>query len=217
MHIYRLIFNAFQENTYILAGTNNECFIIDPGCSNPEEENALVQFIQKKQLTPVKLINTHGHVDHILGNYFVINKYNIPLLINAKDQFLIEGAKQYGAAFGFQVNTNYKASFELHDGDILKLGTQQIRVLETPGHSPGSISLYSPDNQFVVVGDVLFKQSIGRTDLPQGNYDVLMNSIFKKIVPLGDQVTVFSGHGPETTIGEEMIANPFLIEHFNRN
>lgn len=211
LKIKTLVFNPFQENTYILYDETNEAVIIDPGCHAKYEEEKLDFFIKNKNLRPVKLLNTHGHIDHIAGNYFVKHKYNIPLEAHESDEFLMIDAKKIGASYGFIIHEetpiidNY-----LTEKDQIKFGNTVLDILHVPGHSPGSIVFYNTDAKILIAGDVLFHNSIGRTDLPGGSYDLLISGIKEKIFPLDKDITVYPGHGIPTTIDNEIKNNPFL-------
>ena len=211
MEIHQITFNTFQENTFILWDNTTDCIIIDPGCYERNEELELVDFINKNNLNPVKLINTHCHIDHILGNKFVSEKWDLELYMNKIDLPLLEGAGDIAKMYGFK---NYKGSpypkHYLEEGDILEFGESKLEILFTPGHAPGHICLLNKEENFVVSGDVLFNGGIGRTDLPGGDYDTLINSIKTKLLCLQDDTEVFCGHGPSTTIGKEKFSNPFL-------
>ncbi len=205
-------FNPFRENTYILSDETNECIIIDAGCYTTEEQDELVNFITENNLKPIKLIDTHSHIDHILGNKFIMEKYNLPLQLH---QLEVEGLKQahiYGTMWGINMQPSPDPTSFLDEGDVVSFGTSTLKVLFTPGHSIASISFYSKENNFILSGDVLFNQSIGRTDLPGGNFETLINSIRTKLFTLPDDTTVYSGHGGPTKIGFEKKHNPFLSE-----
>ena len=203
-------FNAFQVNTVVLSDESKECVIIDAACYEDAERKALVEFIKTNDLKPVKLVNTHCHIDHILGNNFVGEYYKLGLEIHAAGQPFLDSAPQQGSAYGFSVESQIKPSNMLEEGDIIKFGQSELEVLYCPGHADGSICLVNHENKFVVVGDVLFNGSIGRTDLPTGNFDVLKSSIQDKLFKLADDYVVIPGHGPQTTIGEEKRNNPFV-------
>ena len=211
MEINQITFNPFQENTFILWDETKECIIIDPGCYEKNEKEYLSNFIQSNNLQPVKLINTHCHIDHILGNKFVSEKWNLELYMHKTDLPLLEGAGDIAKMYGFE---NYKGSpypkHYLEEGDILEFGESKLEILFAPGHAPGHICLYSKEEKFIVAGDVLFNGGIGRTDLPGGDYDTLINSIKTKLLCLQDDTEVFCGHGPSTSIGKERLSNPFL-------
>ena len=208
--IKRFTFNPFSENTYILYDETLECIIIDPGCYNIREQNEIVGFIANNNLKPEKLINTHSHIDHVLGNKFIVDKYQIPFYMNEND---LEGLKQahiYGTMWGINMQPSPMPDSYLSEGDTLIFGNSELKVLYTPGHSVGSISFYSEKDGFVISGDVLFYLSIGRTDLPGGDFDVLIESINQKLFTLPDKTIVYSGHGEPTTIGFEKQNNPFV-------
>jgi glyoxylase-like metal-dependent hydrolase (beta-lactamase superfamily II) len=213
--IASFVFNPFFENTYVLYDDSNECVIMDPGCSNNDEEGELVRFIETKQLKPVRLINTHCHVDHMLGNAFVASKWNLDLEIHQLDEPLLEMAPAIGDSYGIKVTPSPKASTYLEEGQQVKFGNSVLDIYFTPGHSPGSISFYCPESKFVVVGDVLFQGSIGRYDFPASNYEDLMHSITEKLYKLPDETDVYSGHGESTTIHAEKATNPFVLAFLN--
>ncbi|PCI96386.1 MAG: MBL fold hydrolase [Flavobacteriales bacterium] len=210
INIHYFTFNGFQENTYILYDDTKECVIIDPGCYSNEEEQVLANFISENELTPVKLLNTHCHIDHVLGNNFVASKYNIGLEMHEKDLQTLRVTPEYGHTFGFNINPSPEPSTLLNEGDLVKFGNSELSVLFTPGHSAGHIVFVSHEDKFVINGDVLFRGSIGRTDLPGGDYETLITSIKTKLLILPDDYEVYTGHGPSTTIGFEKSNNPFL-------
>jgi glyoxylase-like metal-dependent hydrolase (beta-lactamase superfamily II) len=209
--IQSFTFNGFKENTYVLFDESKKCIIIDPGCYEQNEKLELERFIVDNELEPVKLINTHCHIDHVLGNRFVAEKWSLDLEMHELDLPTLHSVKDYCQLYGFH---NYEESPDpstfLKEGDKIHFGNSSLDVLFTPGHAPGHIVLYSNEQHFVIGGDVLFQMSIGRTDLPGGDYDTLINSIKDKLLPLDEQTKVYSGHGPSTTIGYEKTNNPFL-------
>ena len=211
MQIQVFTFNQFFENTIIVFDKTKECVIIDPGCYTISEKDTLQKYISTNNLIPVKLINTHCHIDHILGNNFIAKTYDIELEMNANDMELIKSSNEIAQLYGF---TDYEMSplpkKFLNEGDTLEFGNSQFKILFTPGHAPGHISLYSEKDGLLISGDILFNNSIGRTDLPGGNYDLLIESIKNKILTLNDNTIVYCGHGPSTTIGNERLNNPFL-------
>ena len=211
MEIHQFTFNAFQENTFILSDETKECIIIDPGCYEENEKETLSNFIRLNNLKPIKLINTHCHIDHILGNKFVSEKWNIDLYVHKEEIALLENSEEIAKTYGFtQYRGSPSAKYFLKEGDILEFGNSKLNVLYTPGHSPGHISLSSIEKNLVIAGDVLFNGSIGRTDLPQGNYQDLIDSIHNHLLVLDDSYIVHCGHGPDTSIGHERVTNPFL-------
>lgn len=211
MNIKKFTFNIFQENTFILWDNKNECIIIDPGCYENEEEKILENFIKNNNLKPVKLINTHCHIDHILGNNFVIKKWGVDLYIHKKEIPIIEMSKETSKIYGLEHYTyadhNYKF---IEENDVITFGNSSLDIIFTPGHSPGHISLYSKKEKFIISGDVLFQNSIGRTDLPGGDYDQLIKIIRSKLLKLDDETRIYCGHGESTTIKQEKDLNPFL-------
>jgi hydroxyacylglutathione hydrolase len=211
MTIKTFIFNAFQENTYLIFDETKECVIIDPGCSDRSEENLLVQFISQNDLIPKMLVNTHCHIDHVLGNYFIKEKYKLDLTIPRLEEQNLRSVKVYAPAWGFANYSEATADKFIEEGDILKFGKSQLGVIFVPGHSAGHVAFLSKEENFCIGGDVLFKNSIGRTDLPGGDYNTLMNSIREKMLVLDDNVAVYPGHGPATTIGYERKTNPFIL------
>ncbi len=202
-------FSPIQENTYILYNEFNECIIIDPGCYYDSEKEVLANFIEKTELKPKMLLNTHCHLDHVFGNKFVAEKYGLTLQLHEKEVQVLQFAPASGLMYNMPFD-NYVGSYIfLKPGDTLKLGADELEILFTPGHSPASISFYCQKEGFVIAGDVLFKQSIGRTDLPGGDFDTLINSIKTQLFILPDETKVYSGHGPATTIGDEKKFNPY--------
>ena len=210
--IQAFTFNPFEENTYILFDETKECIIIDPGCSNDEERKELVDFIKEEELKPVRLLNTHCHIDHVLGNSFIANKYNLGLEIHEEDLQILHSLPQVSHLYGLNAEQSVEPSVFLNEGDRIKFGNATLDILFTPGHSPGSICFVSHADKFIIGGDVLFYGSIGRTDLPGGDHETLLNSIRTKLFVLEDEFAVFSGHGQETNIGFEKKNNPFLAE-----
>lgn len=211
IQIEKLTLNPFQENTYLIFDETGECLIVDPGCLDLHEQQRLVATVTARQLKPVKLVHTHLHLDHVFGSRFVANHWDIPVLAHRDDEFLIAITKDYSSQFGIKLNENPPAlTGYLNDGDAVAFGHSSVSVLHVPGHSPGSVCFYAHDEKSVVVGDVLFHGSIGRTDLAMGDYDTLINSIHDKLMVLPDDVTVYPGHGPSTTIGFERKNNGYL-------
>ena len=211
MNIKIFTFNQFFENTFIISDSTNECIIIDPGCYDKNEKQILQDYILSNNLVPTRLINTHCHIDHILGNNFVSKTWDLELEIHHKDIDLLKNSKNIADLYGFVNYENSPITNKfLVEGDIIEFGKSNLEVLFTPGHAPGHISLYSKNENFIISGDVLFNNSIGRTDLPGGNYSTLIDTIKSKILCLDDSTVVYCGHGPSTTVGKERINNPFL-------
>ena len=203
-------FNPFQQNTYLVYDENGTAFIIDPGNSNAAENLTLKKFIEEKKLNLSRLLLTHAHIDHVLGNRFIYDTWGLLPELHEADLYLLSALEKTGAMYGIPCEASPEPVHFLKDGDLIRLGTYEFECLFTPGHSPGSISFYNAQNKLLISGDVLFHESIGRTDLPMGNHTQLLNSIKEKLFVLGDDLKVYSGHGPSTTIGHERKYNPFL-------
>ena len=204
-----MAFSPFQENTYVVY-EQNEALIIDPGCFDEAEQQALKAFIQQEALVPKRLINTHCHIDHIYGNGFVKNTYNLPLEIPPEEQQVLDTADTLAMAFGAPPPQSPGPDAYIREGDEVRVGESSLSVLATPGHSPGHIALLNQAEGYVISADVLFQGGIGRTDLPGADHQTLISTIRDKLLPLGDEVIVYPGHGPATTIGDERRHNPFL-------
>ena len=211
LQIQSFIFSPIQENTYILYNELKECIIIDPGSYFDEEKDAMKAFIEKKGLVPKMLLNTHSHLDHVFGNKFIAETYGLTLQLHEKEKAVLEFAPVSGLKYNMPFDNYTGELIFLKEGDIIILGTDQLEVFETPGHSPGHIVFYCRKQNFVISGDVLFQRSVGRTDLPGGSHQTLLKSINNKLLVLPDETKVYSGHGAVTTIGEEKKYNPFLI------
>jgi hydroxyacylglutathione hydrolase len=212
LNVVAFTFNAFEENTYIISNEKNHCWIVDPGMFSDEERQILFQHIDKQQLIPQAIINTHTHIDHIFGVRALINKYGIPFGIHRAEQPILERAAAYSAMFGFQMDDAPGASFFIEENTTMMLGAEAITILFTPGHSPGSICFYYPKGGWAIAGDVLFSGSIGRTDLPGGDHDTLIKSISTQLLTLPGATRILPGHGPATTIEQEAKHNPFLTK-----
>jgi hydroxyacylglutathione hydrolase len=210
MNLHHFSFNPFQENTYVVWDDEKFCAIIDPGCYDSWEREELAQFIENKGLKPIKLLNTHCHIDHVLGNRFVAEKYGLALEMHRLDLPVLQAVPSYARNFGFETGEMVVPGIFLDEGDTVSIGKLQLDILHVPGHSPGSICFFHRSSEQVISGDALFYGSIGRTDLPGGNHGQLIGSIKRKLLSLPDTVTVHPGHGPSTTIGAERINNPFL-------
>lgn len=205
--------NPFQENTYILYDETGECVIVDAGCYSTEERESIDSFIQSNGLKPTKLLNTHGHIDHIAGIEHLSKKYEIELYIHPDDVDNIHRSASMGAMWNFNIDIpTCKVNF-IDDGDTITFGSSSLAVIALPGHTKGGVGFYNDTQKIVMVGDTLFRGSIGRTDLPGGNYETIMGSIIKKLLPLGDEVRYYSGHGESSTLGHERRYNPFVNEH----
>ena len=210
INIELFVFNPFQENTYLLYDHTGECIIVDAGCQEQEEKDQLLSYIDENELKPVKLVNTHCHVDHVLGVAFLSRQYNLPFYFHAGDKHLLPASKNPAELFGLTLETPPEPEGFLNEGDTVSFGESTLKVIHIPGHSPGGILLYSPEQKFILSGDVLFRESIGRTDLPGGDYDSLVNGIKEKLLVLDPDTRVYPGHGPDTSIATEKEVNPFL-------
>ncbi|MEL6132568.1 MAG: MBL fold metallo-hydrolase [Bacteroidota bacterium] len=213
LRVYTFTFNPYQENTYLIADTKGDCAIIDPGCYTASEQQKLVNFIEKASLNPVLLLNTHGHIDHMLGNRFVKRTYDIPFHTHRLVVDELKSVPSYAAMFGMTAEESPEPDHFLEEGDVVEVGSEKLQVLFTPGHSPGHISFFHKASQQLFSGDVLFQNSIGRVDLPGGDYETLMSSIVRKILPLGQLVIVYPGHGDQTTIAAEAQHNPYIRQY----
>lgn len=203
-------FNPLQENTYLVFNEAKQCIIVDPGCYTEQERDQLAQFISSKQLKPVLLVNTHCHLDHVFGNKFIHDQYGLELHIHAGEQKVLEMAPTSGLMWNLPFD-NYQGTLHfLSESTPIHLGEDKLEVLYTPGHSPASISFYSKEDDLLIAGDVLFRESVGRTDLPGGNPDILAHSIKTQFYTLPDETIVYPGHGIPTTIGHEKHHNPFI-------
>lgn len=209
IRVHDFTFNPFEEKTYVLFDETREAVIIDPGCYDKEEQEELASFIYTEKLTVKLLLNTHGHIDHVLGNYFVKQRYGAPFLIHSVEVPVLRSVKSYAPNYGFPGYQEVLPDSLLAEGTPIKFGKSQLDVLFLPGHSPGHVGFFAPEQHLLIVGDVLFYRSIGRTDLPGGNADILLKSIHQKLFQLPDEVVVYPGHGPTTTLGEEKVSNPF--------
>ena len=204
-------FNPVQENTYLLYNEHNECIIIDPGCYYDHEKDDIKSFINLNKLQPKILLNTHCHLDHVFGNKFIAEEYGLILKTHPLEKSILELAPASGLMFNLPFD-NYQGEVAyLEEDDIISLRDDELKVIHAPGHSPGSICFYCATQHFIIGGDVLFQNSIGRTDLPYGSHEGLVKNIKEKLFTLPEDVKVYPGHGPATTIGEEMKGNPYLI------
>ena len=205
------VFNSFAENTYVIYSDTGECVIIDPGCSSPSEENQLFGFIDSHRLKPLMIVNTHGHVDHVVGNNAVKRRFGIQVAAHPDTKADFTQAKRQAVWLGFQLAGDIdKPEVALNDDQEIKVGDGFLEVICTPGHAKGSVSLYAPVEGWVFTGDALFCRSVGRTDLPGGDFKELRESIRTRLFTLPDNTEVFCGHGESTTIGEEKDFNPYV-------
>jgi hydroxyacylglutathione hydrolase len=208
--VKQFAFNNFGVNTYILFDETNEAIIVDPACDDPEEYETLYLFISENQLKPQKIANTHAHIDHIVGVNKVMHQYQIPFLMHEGEKLNLSSSKEMGMFFGFQMDEIPTPSKYIDESDKLEFGKSVLEILHVPGHSPGSLVYYSPNDNFIIAGDVLFSGSIGRSDLPGGDHNTLIEGIQNKLMVLPGNTKVYCGHGPSTTIKTEHDTNPFL-------
>jgi len=211
MTIKTFTFNPFQENTYLVYDETNEAVIIDAGCLQNAEKQSIKKFLDDNKLTLKRVINTHLHLDHQFGNKFIYNTYGIKPEASIEDEFLLDNVIAQARSFGFPIEEDAQdLGGYITENQGIKFGNSTLVSIHVPGHSPGSMAFYSEKDGVIFSGDVLFQGSIGRTDLPQGNYATLILSITKKLLPLPDSTIVYCGHGPSTTIGFEKKNNPYL-------
>lgn len=211
LEIRQFTFNPVQENTYVIFNEKGACAIIDPGCYFEKEYKELTDFIDSNKLLPKCLLNTHCHLDHVFGNKRIAEHYGLTLQIHKQEKPLLDYAPVSGKQWGLPFENYTGDLIYLEEGDKISLDNDELSILLTPGHSPGSISFYNQQGKLLIAGDVLFRAGIGRTDLPGGDYNTLINAINTRLFVLPDDVKVFPGHGPETTIGYEKRHNPFLV------
>jgi len=210
LNVKAFTFNPVEENTYVLNNDKNHCCIIDPGCYFPEERDELKTFIEKTGLQPVLLLNTHCHLDHVFGNKFIHDTWGLKLHIHEKEKPVLDFAPASAQMWQLPFE-NYEGELVfIKENDKIRLGDDKMDIFFTPGHSPGHVCFYYEPGGFVIGGDVLFNGSIGRTDLPGGDFDTLINSIQTQLFVLPDDTKVYPGHGPVTTIGFEKHNNPFV-------
>lgn len=210
IHIEIFTFSPIQENTYILYNDMGNALIIDPGCYFSAEQETLKNFLTSHQLTPVQLLNTHCHLDHVFGNKWVFKEYGLELYLHKDEEIMLAVAPESGKKWGLPFE-NYNGPLHfLKEGEMVLLGDDRLQIIAAPGHSPGSICFYSSQQGFMISGDVLFRNSIGRTDLPGGSHATLIKNIKEKLLILPDETIVYPGHGEPTTIGYERENNMHL-------
>ena len=210
MEIYKLVFSPIEVNTYVLVDKSGDCAIIDCGCYDKNESSRFERFVIDKNLRPVLLLNTHCHLDHIFGNNFILDRYNLKPYSNENEEPNRKASVKHALFFGLTMDAPPEAAGFLIDNQVVTFGETELLVFHVPGHAPGSLAFYSRENSCVFTGDALFEGSIGRTDLPGGNYDTLIESIRSKLLVLPPSTVVYPGHGNETTIAEEIKSNPYL-------
>ena len=210
MEIHRFIFSPIDVNTYLVADSSGDCAIIDCGCYTDAESEELASFITEHKLNPVLLLNTHCHLDHIFGNKFILEKYNLRTHCHEKEEMNRKSSLQHAMFFGLSMDLPPEPARFINDNEVITFGSTELVALHVPGHAPGSIAFYSEKNGCVFTGDALFAGSIGRTDLPGGDFETLINSIKNRLFSLPESTIVYAGHGDETTIDKEMRSNPWF-------
>ena len=210
MQLEQFIFNSFQTRCCVIWDENKKCTITDPGCSSKKEMEQLTGFITDKGLEPVCILLTHGHFDHILGVAELAAKYSIPVYMHPEDKFTLENNAYFSRMFGVPMPDAFDTQ-DIEDGDAVKVGNLSFEVIFTPGHSRGGICFYERTGKVLICGDTLFAGAIGRTDHPGGDYDILMRSIFEKLLMLDGETRILPGHGPSSDISTERMTNPFLL------
>ena len=208
--VYQLTYGPFAENTYVIADDDLNAIIIDPGMYHPEENAQFFEFINSHQLKQCRLLLTHAHLDHVFGVNWINKTYGLTPEIHFDDQIVYESAVVVAKQYGLNMNQLVPSNISLIHNQVFKFGGSEFRIIHTPGHSPGSVCFRNDNEGYVISGDVLFQGSIGRTDLPGGDFNVLIRSINEHIINLAEDTIVYSGHGPVTTVGQEKISNPFL-------
>jgi len=210
MNIKTFVFNPFYENTYVVSSADRNCLIFDPGSYEDFERSELTDYIKMEELKVKAIINTHCHIDHVLGNDYLKDHYSVPLKIPIREQEIFGAVPAYAPQWGINGYQHAEVDEYLEESNTLDLDELVFKMIEVPGHSPGHLMFYSAAERVVIGGDVLFRESIGRTDLPGGNHDELLSNIQNKVYSLPEDVTVYPGHGPSTTIGHEKMNNPFV-------
>ena len=210
MDIKSFVFNAFYENTYLLSSPNLETLIVDPGCYEDFEKKELTDFVKVNKLNPIAIINTHCHIDHVLGNDYLKKLYDIPLWIPATEKTLLKSVSTYAPTMGIQNYQEAQPDKLLSEKDVIDFGSEKLEILYAPGHSKGHLMFYHAADKLLMAGDVIFRESIGRTDLPGGDFKTLEESIKNQVYTLPDAVEIYPGHGSRTTVGHEKNNNPFV-------
>ncbi len=210
IQIKKFTFNPVQENTYVLYDETKECIIVDPGCYFQYEKEQLEDFISENNLKPTSIINTHCHFDHIMGVEWVRNNYKVPFFTHAEEQFLIDAYIETCDKYGISAEPVEAPDKYVNENDIIEFGNSKLKLINVPGHTPGSLVIHCPEQSFIISGDVLFQGSIGRTDFPKGDFNQLVEGIILKLLSLPEETISYCGHGAETTIKQEKTNNPFL-------
>lgn len=216
MNIVKFVFNPIQENTYVVWDESMECIIIDAGNCSAGEDSRLAEFITQQGLKPVMAVNTHGHFDHLMGVNYLKQTFGVKFALSSKDEYLRASAQQSCAMFGIAAVVEVpQIDIDLDSVESITFGNTELKVIKTPGHTPGGVSLFEPKSGQIFTGDTLFRESIGRTDLPGGEYGTIIRSILNNLIKLGDEVVVYPGHSDKSTIGHESLYNPFVVEALN--
>ncbi len=210
LHIKSFTFNPFQENTYVLYDEKGDAALIDPGCFDLAERKELLDFVSDKKIRITQLLNTHCHIDHVLGNAWAKKTFGVPLLIHKEEEAVLKAVEVYAPNYGFTGYETSEADGFLSEGDEINVGSEVLQILFVPGHAPGHVVFYHKESQQCIAGDTLFQGSIGRTDLPGGNHDLLLSKIKSELFTLPEETVLYPGHGPETTIAFEKLHNPFV-------
>jgi hydroxyacylglutathione hydrolase len=210
MKIHVFVFNPFQENTYLVADESGKCLIIDPGMADEAEAHILFDFIEKHNYSPELIVNTHCHLDHILGNQSCVNRFSIPILASEGELAMLDRAPSASLMWGVPYRISPNPDRFIKNGERISIGQLEFVIADVPGHSPGHVALIERNQKAIFSGDVLFRGSIGRSDLPGCDGQLLLQSIRGTLYQFPDDFVVYSGHGPETTIGEEKKHNPFV-------
>jgi hydroxyacylglutathione hydrolase len=210
MDIYKLVFSPIEANTYILADASGVCAILDCGCYNESEFSRLVKFIDSKKIKPVLVLNTHCHLDHIFGNRFILEKYNLRPHYSELEEINRINAPEHALYFGLTMQNTPEREANIFHRQVITFGSTTLVALHVPGHTAGSMSFYCESARSVFTGDALFAGSVGRTDLPGGDFLILKESIRKNLLSLPPATVVYPGHGSKTTIGKETKTNPYL-------
>jgi glyoxylase-like metal-dependent hydrolase (beta-lactamase superfamily II) len=216
IHIQHFTFNDFQTRCCVVWDDTLSCAFVDPGCSSPAEISELTSFVSKHDLKPACIMLTHGHFDHLLGVDFLREKWGVKFAMSGKDEFLLKSGSVSAELFGIRAEALPETiDIDMDGMEEISFGNTTLKVIPTPGHTPGHVSLYEPAMKVLFTGDTLFRESIGRTDLPGGDYSWIMRSIIENILPLGDDVKIYPGHGEASDIGHESMYNPFVVEVIN--
>ncbi len=210
VQVQTFVFNPFSENTYLLHDETGEAIIIDPGCYDRSELNELVAYVDAHSLKPVQIVNTHAHIDHVLGVAALKRKYGIPFALHKLEEPVLKAVKSYASNYGFSTFEEPEIDTFIREGETIEFGNTSLKIIFVPGHAPGHVAFVSDTDKLVIGGDVLFRMSIGRTDLPGGDHATLLRSIREQLFTLPDDYQVYAGHMEPTTIGFEKKHNPFF-------